>query len=108
IVDGKRRHGNGLLLPAGPLREPVSRLKKVDLIVVVNGCRDENSMYLEPMELVSVHDERQTKPITAFNHQPVDAVAGIGDPERFFQQLEQLGMMVERHIYPDHYVYKAS
>lgn len=102
IVDGVRRFGNQQLLPAGPLRESVSRLKEVDE-VIVNG----EEMQLVPGDLVAL-TSRMTKPLSDLRGETVHAVAGIGHPERFFLLLEQAGLKVMRHAFPDHYLYQAS
>ena len=83
VVDGGRRHGNCLCLPAGPLREPVSRLKSADF-VVVNGVprSGELAMDLRPGELRQVTDSAKRCSPHALRGQPVHAVCGIGNPHR--------------------------
>ena len=106
IVDGDRRFGNGYLLPAGPLREPVKRLDSVDFVVVNGGNgRNEQSMRLESVEFVSVVDQTNVLPLNAFYQRTVHAVAGIGNPARFFDTLKKLGCMVVPHSFPDHHLY---
>jgi len=114
VVDGARGFGNGWLLPAGPLREPRSRLATVDAIVV-NGTGTPTGlpanavrMQLEGMLLRNLHDPSRTLPAAAFVGQPVNALAGIGDPERFFRHLEALGLTLVRHPFPDHYAYTEA
>lgn len=109
VVDGEREFGNGRCLPAGPLREPVSRLKNVD-IVVSNGV---NASYdyqynLKYNDLVSLEDDTVRKQLIAFQGQKVHVVAGIGNPKRFFIELEKLGLNVIPHRFPDHHAYKQS
>jgi len=109
IVDGARRFGNRRLLPAGPLREPLSRLKKVDFMVVNGGdVRDEYTMSLEQSGLVSLKDPDQKKNLAEFYNQEVHAVAGIGHPKRFFRTLRQSGLKVIPHAFPDHYAYRSK
>lgn len=108
IVDGNRKFGNGFMFPAGPLREPVSRLKSVDLVITTNGSQADNAMSFEPLEFVSVSDEVNVKSIHDFNGKRIHAVAGIGDPDRFFMGLKKLGCIVESHAYPDHYAYQEG
>lgn len=104
IVDGARRFGNGFLLPAGPLREPVSRLKSVDFIVAQQTALDnEYLMELEGSDILSVIDESERKPLTAF--EKVHAVTAIGNPTRFFASLRAQQIEVIEHIFPDHYLY---
>jgi tetraacyldisaccharide 4'-kinase len=107
VIDGVRRFGNGFYLPAGPLREPVKRLARVDL-VVVNGLGNRGE-YPMTMRLNSVHElqdgEAAARDLRSFRGQSVHAVAGIGNPERFFAALRQAGLRLEEHIFPDHHLY---
>ena len=102
VIDGARGIGNGRLLPAGPLREPATRLREVDA-VVVNGAMRRDSlaallpgvvlgMQLEATEVLSL-DERSRRPLGSLNGQRVHAVAGIGNPQRFFGELRG-----DRHV----------
>lgn len=100
ILDGERRLGNGYCLPAGPLREPASRLKTVDF-VIVNG----ENMRLIPGDLCSIQNSRQTQPISAFQNKTIHAVAGIGNPQRFFNMLRELGLTIIEHPFPDHHIF---
>ncbi len=104
VIDGVRRFGTGFMLPAGPLREPVSRLRDADLVVVNGlGGGNEYPMKLKRGLLHNLADESRTCRPEAFRQRKVHAVAGIGNPERFFQALrEQLGQ-VETHSFPDHH-----
>ena len=106
IVDSERMHGNGRLLPAGPLREPVSRLKKCD-IVVFNGGLAKQPYYFETTyaELVSIASDTVRKPLTEFMNFKVHAVAGIGNPKRFFDILQQAGITPIQHVFEDHHIY---
>ncbi len=116
VVDGKRGFGNQLLLPAGPLREPIQRLKEVDF-TIINGGEDisfENSfnMRLVPSCFVNIASG-QTLSISAFQKQyqndELVAIAGIGNPKRFFDQLASLGFhQLKVRAFPDHYAYKAQ
>lgn len=107
IVDAGRGMGNGYLLPAGPLRESVSRLNKVD-IVVTNGGTGGCSMLLEASELVSISDETHRIKLNDFPQKKIHAVAGIGHPERFFNTLKQAGFDVVPHVYPDHHFFQQG
>ncbi len=104
VVDGARRFGNGHCLPAGPLREPVSRLKQVDF-VVANGVAmsGEVAMQLVPGALVALLDSDETASLAELHGQQVHAVAGIGNPARFFELLKQHGLSVIEHPFPDHH-----
>ena len=104
LIDGVRRFGNGFCLPAGPLREPVKRLARVDL-VVVNGLGDRGE-YQMSMRLTDVRALRGDEPrreLRSFRGQSIHAVAGIGNPVRFFAMLRQAGLRLEEHVFPDHH-----
>ncbi len=106
VIDGDRRFGNGLCLPAGPLREPISRCKEIDF-VVTNGLAQsgEFQMVLAPEKIVNIADPKNTQSAGEFVGKIVHAVAGIGNPHRFFQSLRQMGMTVAEHVFPDHYYF---
>lgn len=113
VLDGRRGLGNGALLPVGPLREPLSRLEQVDLRVV-NGQPQGPmppghwySMALVPDSLQNlVSGEHRS--LNWLRGQTVEAVAGIGNPERFFLTLEGLGAKLRRHAKPDHHRFSPS
>jgi tetraacyldisaccharide 4'-kinase len=110
VIDGERRVGNGFLLPAGPLRERVGRLRQVDLIVC-NGGRAEQGEFLMQViasDVVSVTDPAKRRPLSTFAEKRVIAVAGIGNPERFFCTLTQAGVEIVRRIFPDHHHFSAA
>ena len=111
VVDGERKFGNGLPLPAGPLREMVGRLDSVDAVVVHDGepaasatagsfdmrlAGDIFYNLLNPDFKATAGDLRGKKTY---------AVAGIGNPQRFFRQLQALGLTVTARPFPDHYPY---
>lgn len=104
VIDGDRRFGNGWLLPAGPLRETPARLGAADAIVV-NGGRalldGAFSMRLDAKSAVALIDGT-VKPLNALAGTAVHAVAGIGNPERFFNMLRAHGIAVEGHPLADH------
>lgn len=105
VVDGLRGFGNGLCLPAGPLRESVKRLKQVDAVVVNEGKLDKAySMRLQPGKPrhLSTDKERDPEAMTG----SLAAVAGIGNPQRFYTTLSQLGLVFTPYAFPDHYQYK--
>jgi tetraacyldisaccharide 4'-kinase len=110
VVDGERGFGNGWLLPAGPLREPPGPVMRRATAVVCNGGdasaprrQDPPSfaMQLEPGEALQLSD-LATRPLEAFAGQEVRALAGIGNPERFFRMLEAAGLRLRREPRPDH------
>lgn len=106
VIDGERGFGNGRCLPAGPLREPPSRLQSCDL-VVRNGHGDPHSpgFQMEPEELLALNSRKRRKPLQEFNGRTVHAVAGVGNPGRFFRMLRQAGLDVIEHAFPDHHAY---
>lgn len=105
VIDGLRRFGNGRLLPAGPLREPASRAERVDLRVVNGGIAGagEVAMTVTASKIVRVGDVAHALSLHSLRGQSVHAVAGIGNPERFFTMLESAGLNVHRHAWPDHH-----
>ena len=108
VVDG-RGFGNGFLLPAGPLREPPSRLSSVDA-VVTHECAEVKGykMNLQGENLVRVTDTHDVRAASSFTGQKLHAVAGIGDPKRFFLQLARFGLKPVRHPFPDHHPFRAG
>jgi tetraacyldisaccharide 4'-kinase len=109
VIDGARRLGNGLCLPAGPLREPPSRLASVDF-VVSNGAA-EPSEYLMRLNYATLHNVANpeiTKTFDQFKDKKVHAIAGIGNPERFFQLLRQQGLVIEAQSFPDHFSFTVN
>ena len=109
VVDGVRRHGNGRCMPAGPLREPLSRLASVDLVVVNGEAREgELGMRLAAADAVSLAGGEAGRPLDSFRGAPVHAVCGIGHPERFFRTLEAHGLTIVRHPFPDHHAFNGE
>ncbi|MCX7122375.1 MAG: tetraacyldisaccharide 4'-kinase [Gammaproteobacteria bacterium] len=100
VVDGQRQFGNGYLLPAGPLREPLSRLKEVDF-VVQSGV----DFKLESFNLLPLNSANEKKSLDFVRGKTIHAVAGIGNPARFFASLEALGAEVICHSFPDHHAF---
>jgi tetraacyldisaccharide 4'-kinase len=110
VIDGDRRFGNGWLLPAGPLREPESRLASVDAVVVNGGPELPGGalrMRLEAGSAVSVIGGT-VRALHAFAGRSVHAVAGIGNPQRFFSMLRAYGIEVAGHPLPDHAQLQAA
>ncbi len=127
VVDGRRGFGNGRLLPAGPLREPLERLERVDWLIRNGGNASENTLKLPDhvedlkhpvvdMNLVPTGFYRLkdnvwrdvAEPPEAFS-QGVTAVAGMGNPDRFFDTLQALGIAIHtKRAFPDHHAYTAE
>jgi tetraacyldisaccharide 4'-kinase len=104
VVDA-RGLGNGFLLPAGPLREPAWRLSTVDGVVSHGSSFKGYAMALEGDVVHRMTDARDRQPLKAFAGQRVHAVAGIGDPNRFFLQLGRAGIKVLPHPFADHHAF---
>lgn len=108
VVDGARRFGNGRLLPAGPLREPVARLREAHFVIVNEGSdKDEFSMSFQPSQFISLQQAASVN-WDDFPRQRIHALAGIGHPERFFNTLRQAGFDVIPHAFPDHHPFQAG
>lgn len=105
IVDETRGFGNGYCLPAGPLREPLERLKRVDMILANGGGDNQLAFRVVPGNVYSVKDSCEQQTLDAFAGQKVHAVAGIGNPQRFFDLLQQHGIDIIPHAFRDHYQY---
>jgi len=107
VVDGARRFGNGQLLPAGPLREPETRLDRVDVVVGNGEAADEGMflMQLQPGIFRNLLDPCKTATAADFVGKKLLAIAGIGHPPRFFAQLENVGLEIETRAFPDHHAY---
>ena len=110
VIDGKRRFGNNLTFPAGPLRESKTRLSSVDFIVNNSGPtqEDEHLMNISPAKFVHLKSGK-SYPIEKWPmHKQVHAVAGLGNPGRFFDLLARLGFEIIRHPFPDHHNFDES
>lgn len=109
VVDGKRGFGNGHLIPAGPLREPLDRLRSFDSIIV-NGDSDlipedllpATHMTLEAGLLRSMNDNQSWR-LSQFSGCKANAVAGVGNPRRYFDLLRSARINVIEHVFPDHH-----
>jgi len=116
VVDGERLFGNGRLLPAGPLREPLSELSKADVVVVngaaPSGMKLDGRPALIEMQLVAsvalALAGGVERTLESFRGTGVHAVAGIGNPARFFRALNAFGIDVIEHAFADHHALVAS
>jgi tetraacyldisaccharide 4'-kinase len=125
VFDAVAGIGNGWLLPAGPLREPISRLKSVDLVLIKHSDAADGARILRALSPV-IQDARK---IIRFNLEPqafrqlttgkefaldyftgsaVHAVAGIGQPAQFFEQLRALSAHVTEHRFNDHHRFSTE
>ncbi|MAC13080.1 MAG: tetraacyldisaccharide 4'-kinase [Alcanivorax sp.] len=110
VVDGQRGLGNGRCLPEGPLREPATRLKEVDFVVSTGGgWSGAHPMIMRPADITSLATG-ETLDHQAFlrEHPQVHAVAGIGNPKRFFNLLSILGLSATPHVFPDHHAFQPA
>lgn len=109
VADGARGFGNGMMLPAGPMREPKSRLREADYIIT-NGARLPNSvpMRVDGKELFCFDVNQAPQPLELWKGKSVHAVAAIGNPERFYELLRQQGLNVIEHRFEDHYDFKMN
>jgi len=114
VIDGARGLGNGHLLPWGPLRESVRRLSRVDA-VVVNGelqrplpdiAAPRYGMRLQGDVLENLAEPGIRRPVTDFLGRELTAIAGIGNPARFFASLRSLGLTVRGRAFPDHHAFE--
>ncbi len=123
VFDARRGIGNGALIPVGPLREPVERLSSVDFVILNGepfpedgkriadfaGVEHSNihAMALKPSALVNINSG-DTLPPEALHNRGVRAVAGIGNPSRFFDTLRELGARVTEKPFPDHHHFRPD
>ena len=111
VIDGSRGLGNRRLLPAGPLREPPDRLQAVDLVLINGPQQAGRNMTVagqdaEAFELVATNacrlNDSLVRPLRRFSGSSVHAVAGIGNPTRFFEMLRRMQLQVVEHAFRDH------
>ena len=119
VVDSGRGFGNGRLLPAGPLREPLSRLNSINDVVLHRTTENQPEVLRRASDRRPVEfsllinaaarlDRSEVVPIDNFRGKTVHAVAGIGHPERFFHALESRGIKLIRHPLQDHATIEPS
>ena len=103
--------GNGLTLPSGPLRENLSTLKNAD-ILIINGLRNEKfekKVLSINKKLEIVYSSYKPSNIDEFKNKKLIAIAGIGNPENFFQLIEKNNLKIKKKIvFPDHYAFKEN
>lgn len=107
VVDGMRGLGNGLCLPAGPLREPPRRLRHADFVVVNGGeWPAAHHMDLKPGDITQMSTGKSIchSELTY----PVAAISAIGNPHRFYATLGKLGIHFNAHTFNDHHQFKQS
>ena len=114
VFDGLRGIGNNLCLPAGPLREPLERTKDADFIVSstkrleIDEIHEDCLMTYKPLEWVRLSDNKRFPANDWPLSRSVHAVAGIGNPSKFYSTLSSLGLNIMEHSFPDHYQFKEE
>jgi len=118
VIDGERGFGNGMLLPAGPLREPPRRLAQADAIVTNGAALFPHEdlppsaplfeMRLAGSVFTNLLNPQQHVGPEHFLQRHVHAVAGIGNPRHFFEHLRELGVSFTAHPFPDHHAFSAA
>lgn len=109
VVDSQRLFGNEYCLPAGPLREPLSRLNQIDFIVY-NGSTNsaEYAMTTSQGQAINLLNPNIRRELNSFNKKTVHSIAGIGNPTRFFKQLTRHGITLMPHEFADHHPYSED
>ena len=109
MIDPQRGFGNRCCLPAGPLREPLSRLQRVDATVALGEYpAAQFQLAAALVDARQVVNPANRRPLQAFTGQPCHAVAGISHPERFFQMLNELGLQPDTRDFEDHHPFTAA
>ena len=114
IFDGNRGIGNGLCLPAGPMREPIERIEEADFIVSSSKITDirtkhqNHLMTYQPIEWARIYDNKRFNASSWPLSKNVHAVAGIGNPAKFYKTLSNLGLNPIQHSFPDHYQFSEE
>jgi tetraacyldisaccharide 4'-kinase len=109
VIDGERRFGNNYCLPAGPLREPQDRKLEVDFIVCNGGEIEEGEIFMQLEGDIAVNLQNgEQKSLDEFNQLNCHALAGIGNPQRFFKHLEKYHIKSSFDEFPDHHIFTET
>ena len=116
ILFDQRGAGNGWLLPAGPMREPVERRRDFTICnlpgpdVALPGMMpaDTVRMQLQSGQAHRLNDDQRQRPLVEFAGQRLLAAAGIGNPQRFFNMLAMQGLQCQTRAFPDHHAFDAQ
>lgn len=109
VIDGMRQFGNRYSLPAGPLREPVSRINSVDFLVCNGGhFANATQMLVSGDTITNLLDRDQQQPLSSLRSKPFHVVTGIGNPQRFIHALTQAGLTFDTRIFPDHHYFTSD
>ena len=102
LIDAKYGLGNGQLLPAGPLRELKSRLNTVDMVVYKGLKPNQHYFEYQPLLIYALNNIKNQKSIESFRNQHINAIAGIAQPDSFFNMLSEHGLAVVKNPLKDH------
>ena len=105
VLDAERGLGNGRLLPAGPLREPASRLTNVDVVLERNSCDPDRGFSYQPSGALHLASGRQvswSECVAEWRDQSMVAMTGLGQPRQFFEMLRGQGLAIEAESLGDH------
>lgn len=119
VVIDEKVLGNRWLLPAGPMRELLRRVREAQLVILHGACSPallsefgatpRVSMSLRPGRFYRLDDPSQQRDAASFVGQSLKAIAGIGRPERFFESLRALGLEpTDTCAFPDHHPFQAA
>ncbi len=109
VTNGGKRFGNQYFLPAGPLREPMRRLRDIDLKISKGAPKNgEYNLSYRPNYVYALNMPSKIEPLTFFKDKKVVAVAGIANPEEFFKILESKGLHPVKKPFPDHHRFRAE
>jgi tetraacyldisaccharide 4'-kinase len=106
LHDFEHGAGNGRCLPAGPLREPLSRLQDADLVIAYGNS--ESGLVARTGTARNLMDARCVRSLADFKPDRVMAITAIARPERFFDDLERAGIDADHRVFPDHHVFSRS
>jgi tetraacyldisaccharide 4'-kinase len=111
LIDGEREFGNGLLMPAGPMRETMKPLERFPIRIATRKPSNLANFFL-PFRTAdcvwNLHDQSIVQPLSAWKNQDIAAIAGIANPQMFFDQLASHGLRVCARAYPDHRNFESS
>src|SRR5690554_2487242 len=108
MLDSRRQIGNGLLLPAGPLREPPQRLEDMDLVIYKGEVASSLYYRHEIDSIYQLNQPKNMRSVADFRSQKIIAMAGIASPNSFFSLLADNGLAVLKQPKPDHHVFQAT